>query len=342
MFISPSIESVRYQVLFMFSRQMGCAAWLHLFFIQTNPMFEEDGFVYKRLSIGKKPFEGPPKKQQLKKTKSDTPFFSFKFVNKKENNISVIPRKRVDGGEELYSGALGMIRKHTESTVLERVSHGTAGKQIVYKPVDSNKIKESQRRLGRADKLIKDVKFDALPTMKDPLKLHMFLSSSDTLDSLTALVVDFLKKRLQKPPKFLDLLKSKVEVPNSSLKEDIERLKMDIADMDLDIKRWEEVSCALRKSNVVSIDFSFQDYRVEEAKARTERIRAIRDAFREKEAQLMLGLKVVERIVENVQVNCEAIFKKIFRLVERSKGYDSFVLLKAISNLGKLESSVQT
>lgn len=302
-------------------------------------MFEEDGFVYKRLSIGKKPFESPPKKQQHRKTKSDAPFFSFKFVNKKESDPSALPRKRGGGSEELFSGALGVIRKHTESKALERASQATAGKQTACKPVHSGKIKERQ---GRAGKLIKDVRFETPPTMKDPLKLHMFLSPSDTLDSLTALAVDFLKKRLQKPPKFLDLLKNKVEVPNSSLKEDMEKLKMDIADMDSEMRKWEDVSCAVRKSNVVSIDFSFQDYRVEEAKARTERIRAIRDAFREKEAQLVLGLKGVERVVDNVQVNCEAIFKKIFRLVEKSKGYDSFVLLKAISSLGKLESSAQT
>lgn len=300
-------------------------------------MFEEDGFVYKRLSIGKKPFESPPKKQQHRKTKSDAPFFSFKFVNKKEGDSSAQPRKR--GGGELFSGALGVARKHTENKVLERALQATAGKQMVCKPVHAGKVKEGQ---GRAGKLIKDVKFDTPPTMKDPLKLHMFLSPSDTLDSLTALAVDFLKKRLQRPPEFLDLLKNKVEISNTSLKEDMERLRMDIADMDFEMQKWEDVSSAVKKANVVSIDFSFQDYRVEEAKARTERIRAIRDAFREKEAQLVHGLKGVERVVDNVQVNCEAIFKKIFRLVEKSKGYDSFVLLKAISSLGKLESSAQT
>lgn len=299
-------------------------------------MFEEDGFVYKRLSIGKRPFESPPKKQQHRKTNGDAPFFSFKFVNKKESDpYAAIPRKRVSG-ENLFNGALSVIRKHTENNVSERVLQAPSGKQIVHKYVHPSKAKESQRRLSRTEKLIKDVRFDTSLTVKNPLKLHMFLSPSDTLDSLNALAVDFLKKKLQHPPKFLDLLKNKVEVKNSSLKEDMEKLKMDIDNMDLEMKKWEDVSCAVRKFNVVSIDFSFQDYRVEEAKMRTERIRAIRDAFKEKETQLVLGLKGIERVIDNVQVNCEAIFKKIFRLVEKSKGYDSFVLLKAISSLEKL------
>lgn len=273
-------------------------------------MFEEDGFTYKRLSIGN---DAPvAAKKRAHKTRSDGPFFNFKFVNKAGDVPFAFARKDTRAAEKKSE-----LRSEKQRVAEEK----SAETRIVPKRV-------------RADDAARNVQFDPIATLRDPLSLHTLLAPGATLAALAGAAVDFLAQRLGASP-FLEQLRTSADVPVRNTREEIERVEMEMLAIDGESRKWTEIGDATAKSNFVSIDFTFQDFRLDEIKSRTERIKAVREEFRKKEGQVIFGLKNVDRVVAGVQAQGEDVFRRILRAVEGSKGYDSFVLLKAISKLGK-------
>lgn len=190
-----------------------------------------------------------------------------------------------------------------------------------------------EKKRTRTTQVPRIVKFSA-PAARDPRQLHCLLGPGDGIDALARLAVDFLRHKLRFPP-FLDRLGVKIDVPEHDLEKQIAEVDAEVAEIGRETQKWGDVLDTTTKLNLVAMDFAFQDTRVDEIRARKERLAEIRRSFSEKEAVLVTALRGLEKAVEDVQSHCEGLFRKVLRTVERSSGYDSHVLLRAISKLGR-------
>lgn len=268
-------------------------------------MFEDDGFVYKRLSVGKEPFGGPGRGGPSGKTAEKGLFFNFKFVNRGDG--ASFAREKGQG-----TGKRDNVPEKSTREALPAV------------------LGEAKRPRNAPPPKI--VKFSA-PATRDPRQLHRLLNAGDGIDALARLAVDFLRHKLRFPP-FLDRLNVRIDVPEHDLEKQIEEIDTEVGEIDGEMRKWGDVLGRTMDASLVEMDFAFQDGRVDEIRARKKRVAEVRTAFAAKEAVLVSAVRGLERAVVDVQGHCESLFRKILRTAGRS-GYDSAVVLRAISRLGR-------